>query len=89
VFCRVIDYFVVLRRDILLQEDLKLWLPSPDSPPDGLDLKISRYLLNQVGDQFCDLLKQEKEAIDVHMSEGLLRERTKVGICNFRVIAVV
>lgn len=73
-FCRVIDYFVVLWRDILLQEDLKLWLPLPDSPPADLDLEMSRFLLTQVGDQFCDLLEQEKESIAVHMSEGLLLE---------------
>jgi lysine-specific demethylase 3 len=56
----------------LLQEDLKLWLPLPDSPPADLDLEMSRFLLTQVGDQFCDLLEQEKESIAVHMSEGLL-----------------
>lgn len=42
----------------------------PDSPPADLDLDMSRFLLAQVGDQFCDLLEQEKEAISVHMSDG-------------------
>ncbi|EEB18344.1 JmjC domain-containing histone demethylation protein 2B, putative [Pediculus humanus corporis] len=51
------------------EEDLKLWLPSPDKPPADLDLVMSRFLLQQVGDQFCDLLKQEKEAVSIHMSE--------------------
>ena len=69
-----VDYCVVLWRDVLLQEDLKLWLPLPDNPPADLDLEMSRFLLTQVGDQFCDLLEQEKESIAVHMSEGLLCE---------------
>ncbi|KAK6639119.1 hypothetical protein RUM43_007389 [Polyplax serrata] len=51
------------------EEDLKLWLPAPDKPPADLDLVMSRFLLQQVGDQFCDLLKQEKEAVSIHMSE--------------------
>lgn len=42
----------------------------PDNPPADLDLDMSRFLLTQVGDQFCDLLEQEKEAISVHMSDG-------------------
>lgn len=52
-----------------LEEDIKLWLPNPDSPPTDLDLDTSRFLLTQVGDHFCDLLVQEKEAVAEHMSE--------------------
>lgn len=55
---------------LVLQDDLKLWLPLPDSPPPDLDLEMSRLLLMQVGDHFCDLLVQEKEAIGEHMSDG-------------------
>ena len=50
---------------------MKLWLPIPDNPPADLDLEMSRFLLAQVGDQFCDLLEQEKESLAVHMSEGM------------------
>ncbi|KAJ8952881.1 hypothetical protein NQ318_006497 [Aromia moschata] len=52
-----------------LEEDLKLWLPNAESPPSDLDLETSRFLLKQVGDHFCDLLVQEKEANAEHMSE--------------------
>lgn len=52
------------------QEDLKLWLPNADNPPSDLDLETSRFLLKQVGDHFCDLLIQEKDANAEHMSEG-------------------
>lgn len=52
------------------EDDLKLWMPDYDSPPDDLDLAMSRYLLSHVGDQFCDLLQQEKEAMEEHMNKG-------------------
>lgn len=45
-------------------------MPDVDSPPPELDLQISRFLLAQVADQFCDLLQQEHEAIKEHMSDG-------------------
>lgn len=55
---------------VTLQDDLKLWLPSPEVPPSDLDLETSRFILKQVGDHFCDLLVQEKDACSEHMSEG-------------------
>lgn len=51
-------------------EDIKLWVP--DSPPPELDLQISRFLLAQVADQFCDLWQQEQQAIKEHMNDGKL-----------------
>lgn len=51
------------------EEDLKLWMPDHDNPPTDLDLQMSRFLLLQVGDQFCDLLQQEREAMLEHMSD--------------------
>ncbi|KAL1509972.1 hypothetical protein ABEB36_004635 [Hypothenemus hampei] len=52
-----------------MEEDIKLWLPNTDHPPSDLDLDTSRFLLTQVGDHFCDLLLQERDARDEHMSE--------------------
>lgn len=52
------------------EDDLKLWMPDADNPPPDLDLNMSRFLLTQVADQFCDLLHQEKEAMNEHMSDG-------------------
>ncbi|CAH0553828.1 unnamed protein product [Brassicogethes aeneus] len=52
-----------------LESDLKLWLPNTENPPADLDLETSRFLLKQVGDHFCDLLVQEKEAHAEHMSD--------------------
>lgn len=51
-------------------EDTKLWMPDPINPPVNLDLEMSRFVLTKVGDQFCDLLHQEKQAMSEHMSDG-------------------
>lgn len=53
-----------------LEDDLKLWMPDDENPPKELDLRMSRYLLAQVGDQFCDLYQQERDAMSHHMSDG-------------------
>lgn len=37
---------------------------------EDLDLETAYRLLWQVGDQFCDLLHQEKNALQEHMAEG-------------------
>lgn len=55
-----------------LEDDLKLWMPDDENPAKDLDLRMSRYLLAQVGDQFCDLYQQEKDAMSHHMSDGTL-----------------
>lgn len=79
---------------MLLQEDLRLWLPGKDIQDLGnkdekseknnekdkaekvikadLDLETAHRLLRQVGDQFCDLLHQEKDALQEHMAEGII-----------------
>lgn len=59
---------------------MKLWLPLSDNPPPDLDLEMSRLLLHQVGDHFCDLLVQERDALAEHMSEGM---------CLYKVHSVV
>lgn len=50
--------------------DLTLWMPDPKNPPKDLAQAQARFLLTQVGDQFCDLLTQENEASKAHMSSG-------------------
>lgn len=39
-----------------------LWLPSL-AAQEGLDLDTSKYILANVGDQFCQLVMSEKEAM--------------------------
>ncbi|XP_067852577.1 lysine-specific demethylase 3B isoform X2 [Heptranchias perlo] len=43
-------------------EALSLWIPSR-IPAEGLDLETSKYILANVGDQFCQLVMSEKEAM--------------------------
>ncbi|XP_044259343.1 lysine-specific demethylase 3A [Tribolium madens] len=52
-----------------LEDDLRLWLPNPEAPPQDLDLETSRFILKQVGDHFCDLFVQEKEAHAEYVSD--------------------
>ncbi|XP_009987887.1 PREDICTED: lysine-specific demethylase 3B, partial [Tauraco erythrolophus] len=41
---------------------MSLWIPS-SSPAEGIDLETSKYILANVGDQFCQLVMSEKEAM--------------------------
>ncbi|XP_072112755.1 lysine-specific demethylase 3A-like isoform X2 [Mobula birostris] len=43
-------------------EAMRLWMPS-DTDVEGLDLDTSKYILANVGDQFCQLVMSEKEAL--------------------------
>lgn len=51
-------------------EDLRLWVPDLAAPASDLDCEMSKFLLTHVGDQFCDLVQQENEAMALHMGEG-------------------
>lgn len=52
------------------EDDLRLWVAQPENPPGGFDVEMSRFLLTQIGDQFCDLLLQEAEAQSMHVGDG-------------------
>ncbi|XP_066472144.1 lysine-specific demethylase 3B isoform X1 [Tiliqua scincoides] len=41
---------------------MSLWIPT-SSPAEGIDLETSKYILANVGDQFCQLVMSEKEAM--------------------------
>jgi lysine-specific demethylase 3 len=41
---------------------MNLWIPS-SSLAEGIDLETSKYILATVGDQFCQLVMSEKEAM--------------------------
>lgn len=51
---------------------MSLWIPS-SSPAEGIDLETSKYILANVGDQFCQLVMSEKEAmmmVEPHRKQG-------------------
>ncbi|KAG8439479.1 hypothetical protein GDO86_005621 [Hymenochirus boettgeri] len=43
-------------------EAMRLWVPN-SVPTEGIDLETSKYILANVGDQFCQLVMSEKEAM--------------------------
>ncbi|KAM4746881.1 lysine-specific demethylase 3B isoform 2-T2 [Rhinophrynus dorsalis] len=43
-------------------EAMRLWVPI-SVPAEGIDLETSKYILANVGDQFCQLVMSEKEAM--------------------------
>lgn len=57
---------------------MNLWLPSLDDvihdcqdlKTKHLDFHVARFILLHVGDQFCDLMRQETDAHNLHMGEG-------------------
>lgn len=52
------------------EDDLRLWLPLVDDPPADLEVETCEFIVTHVGDQFCDLVEQEREAQAMHLSEG-------------------
>ena len=44
-------------------DDIELWMPSTPTMEPKIDLLMAKYLLTNVGDRFCELVEQEKEAM--------------------------
>ena len=44
-------------------DDIELWMPSTPIIPPAIDVQMAKYLLTHVGDRFCELVEQEKEAM--------------------------
>ncbi|XP_075722295.1 lysine-specific demethylase 3 [Rhipicephalus microplus] len=63
-------------------EDLKLWLPPLDHAPKDLNVKTAKIILSHVGNQFFDLVEQEREAQFLHMGEDktILWKRVVQGV---------
>jgi len=47
------------------QEDWKLWRPDKENPP-PLSLELAKKLLIELGDQFCEMVQQEFEALEAY-----------------------
>ena len=48
-------------------EDLKLWTPDPNKIPENADIEKTKYILGLIGDQFCHMVQQERNCVQVHM----------------------
>ncbi|KAK3922935.1 Lysine-specific demethylase 3A [Frankliniella fusca] len=53
------------------EDDRQLWLPSVNqsSNQNTFDFHVARFILSQVGDQFCSLLRQEEAAMNLHLGD--------------------
>ncbi|UYV78633.1 KDM3B [Cordylochernes scorpioides] len=62
-------------------EDLKLWLPpTKDNVPHNLDIKTSLFILQHVGDYFCNLVLQEKEAVLLSKDKAISWKKVVQGV---------
>ena len=48
-------------------EELRLWNPDKTQPPLGFDVEKTKYILSLIGDQFCQMVQQERRCVTVHM----------------------
>ena len=54
------------------QDDIDPWIPkSPIIPPD-LDIESAKFIVKRVGEKFCELVEQEKEASKSAGEDGRL-----------------
>ncbi|XP_026478885.1 LOW QUALITY PROTEIN: lysine-specific demethylase 3B [Ctenocephalides felis] len=50
------------------KDDISIWTPKKETTL-NLDITTSRFILSHVGDQFCDLVEQEKQAASLNKSD--------------------
>ena len=44
-------------------DDIELWMPRMPLMEPILDLTMAKYMITNVGDKFCEMVEQEKEAM--------------------------
>ena len=44
-------------------DDIELWMPRMPLMEPVLDLAMAKYMITNVGDKFCEMVEQEKEAM--------------------------
>ena len=44
-------------------DDIELWMPRLPLMEPILDLRMAKYMITNVGDKFCEMVEQEKEAM--------------------------
>ena len=50
------------------QEEVARWQPDPDRPaPAETDIEKTKYILGLIGDQFCQMVQQERKCLTVHL----------------------
>ncbi len=44
-------------------DDIELWMPRTPLMEPTLDVAVAKYMVTSVGDKFCEMVEQEKEAM--------------------------
>ena len=59
-----------------------LWRPNKTTPPSSVTIKQAKYILSFIGDQFCNMVQQERKCLSVHLSENksVVWKRTVKGV---------
>ena len=52
------------------ESDIALWTPNPKEPPKNVDIAKVKYILGMIGDQFCNMVQQERKCMSLHMSNN-------------------
>ena len=52
------------------ETDIELWSSSPAKAPSDVDLAKIKYILGLIGDQFCNMVQQERKCLSLHMSSN-------------------
>ena len=50
------------------ETDIALWSSDKVNPPKDVDIVKIKYILGLIGDQFCNMVQQERKCLSVHMS---------------------
>lgn len=61
------------------KDDIDPWLPHTPVMEPKLDLETSKYIAAKVGDKFCELVEQERNAISEAGEDGMLYPLLKTG----------
>ena len=48
-------------------DEISLWRPDKNRPPSGFDVAKTKYILSLIGDQFCQMVQQERKCLSIHM----------------------
>ena len=48
-------------------DQISLWTPDKNNPPSNCDITKTKYILGLIGDQFCQMVQQERKCLSIHM----------------------
>lgn len=55
--------------------DTTLWLPNSSNAPKNMNLKIAKYILSNIGNNFCSLVQSERAAHDSYFANPVPKDK--------------